>query len=93
MARITYLEILENLQKYWTEKELQNFHRLTEKNLIQIATGEIIHSLIYPEIRKVIIYPNISLFYKIDEKENCIYLITFFNNRMNPELIKKLLNF
>ena len=92
IARITYFEILENLQEYWTEQEIQNFHRLTEENLFQLTSGKILHPLIFPEIRKVIIHPNISLFYKIDKKGDCLDLITFFNNRMNPKLIKKLLN-
>ncbi len=93
MARITYFEILENLQKYYTKKEIQDFYRLTEENLLQITSGKVYHSVVYPEIRRVIIHPNISLFYKINEKGNILHLITFFNNRMNPDLIKKLLNF
>ncbi len=92
IARITYFEILENLQKYWTPQEIQNFQQLTEENLFQITYGKTLHPLIYPKIRKVIIHPNISLFYKIDEKGDCLHLITFFNNRMDPKLIKKLLN-
>ncbi len=92
IARITYLEIIENLQKYWTENEIQNFHRLTEENISQITSGKILHPLIYPKIRRVIIHPNVTLFYKMDKKQDCMYLITFFNNRMDPKLMKKLLN-
>jgi hypothetical protein len=93
IARITYFEILENLEKYWTTKEIQNFHRLTQnKNLYQISSGKTLHNFVYSNIRRVIIHPNVALYYKIDEKENRVYLITFFNNRMNPKLLKKLLN-
>lgn len=94
MARITYFEILESLLKYWTSKEIQNFHRLTEENILQINSGKILHPLIdtKSEIRKVVLHPNVALFYKIKEDENRLFLITFFNNRMNPQLLKKLLN-
>lgn len=76
MARITYFEILENLQKYWTSKEIQNFHQLTEESIFQIASGKILHPLVHPEIRRIVIHPNIALYYKIDEGENRI----FFNH-------------
>jgi hypothetical protein len=92
IARITYFEILENLENYWTTKEIQNFHQLTEQNIYQISSRKTLHSFVYSKIRRVIIHPNVALYYKIDEKENRVYLITFFNNRMNPKLLKKLLN-
>ncbi len=43
-------------------------------------------------IHKAFIHKNVSLFYKEDTQHNKIYLITFFNNRMNPEILKELLN-
>lgn len=93
MARITYFEILENLRKNWTTQEIQKFHQLTEENLYQITSGKIRHPLVYNKIRRVVIHPNVTLYYKIDVGKNRIFLITFFNNRMNPKLLKKLLNF
>ncbi|MGI0105498.1 hypothetical protein [Salinimicrobium sp. WS361] len=94
MARITYLEILEGLEKYWTAKEIQNFNSLTKENLFQITSGKILHPVIFPQshIRKILIHPNVTLFYKINEIKNSVVLITFFKNRMDPETLKKLLN-
>ncbi|CAN5250597.1 hypothetical protein BH23BAC2_BH23BAC2_23810 [soil metagenome] len=91
MARVTYFEILENLGNYWTSKEFHNFQQLTDENLSQITSGKTIHPIVFAKIRRVIIHPNVALFYKIDAVENRLFLITFFNNRMNPNLIKKLL--
>lgn len=94
MARVTYFEVLENLDKYWTSKEIGVFHRLTEENLLQITSRKTLHPRIdtNSEIRRIIIHPHVTLFYKIDEVENHLVLITFFNNRMNPGSLKKLLN-
>lgn len=41
-------------------------------------------------IQKVVIHQNVSLYFRIENQK--IYLITFFNNRMNPETLNKLLN-
>ncbi|MHA6279310.1 hypothetical protein ACXYMT_03935 [Salinimicrobium sp. CAU 1759] len=35
MARITYFEILANLEKHWTKKEIATFHNLTNENLLE----------------------------------------------------------
>jgi 6-phosphogluconolactonase (cycloisomerase 2 family) len=90
IARITYFEILENLHKNWTSKEIKAFHRLTTENLSQITSGKILHPITDAKsgIRRVVLHPNVSLYYILNEVENTIYLITFFNNRMDPELLK-----
>lgn len=41
-------------------------------------------------VKKAIVHKTVSLYFK--EENGHIYLITFFNNRMNPETLKKLLN-
>lgn len=94
MARITYLEILENLYKNWTLKEITIFHQLIKDNLSQVSSGKILHPLIdsHLQIRRIVLHPNVTLYYKIEESENRLFLITFFNNRMDPESFKKLLN-
>jgi hypothetical protein len=94
MARITYFEILSNLEKYWTKKEIATFHDRTNKNLSLISSGKVSHPLIHTnsKIQRVIIHPNTTLFYRVDKSKNEVQLITFFNNRMDPALLKKLLN-
>ncbi len=94
LAKITYIEVLENLKKRWTKKEMKNFKDLTNELLEKIKNKHVTHLYANEKlnIRKGVIHKNVSLFYKEDRKNHKIYLITFFNNRMDPETIKTLLN-
>ena len=58
-----------------------------------MKSGQVVHPFANEKlgIRKGKIHKNVSLFYKEDKENNKIYLITFFNNRMNPEALRKLL--
>ncbi len=93
LANITYKEIFENLEWRWTKKEMKNFKDLTNNLLEKIRKEQIVHPFANQKlgVRKGVIHKNVSLFYKEDRKNNKIYLITFFNNRMNPEALKNLL--
>ncbi len=93
LAKITYFEILENLRKRWTKNEMKHFKDLTNELLIRITEEQVVYSCVNENlgIRKGVIHKNVSLFYKEDRKNNKIYLITFFNNRMNPDTLKELL--
>jgi hypothetical protein len=92
LAIITYKEILENLKVRWTKKELRALKELTNDALIKIKNKQIVFSNANKdlEVRKIVLPKNVSLFYKVDN--NTIYLITFFNNKMNPESLIDLLN-
>ncbi len=94
LANNTFSEIFENLDFRWTKKEMRDFKDLTDSMLEKIKNEKIIHSFSIKktEIRKAFIHKNVSLYYKIDNKNNKVYLLTFFNNRMNPETLQKLLN-
>lgn len=65
MARITYFEILANLEKHWTKKEIATFHNLTNENLSLISSGKVSHPFIdtNSKIQRVIIHPNTTLFF------------------------------
>ena|SRR5690606_15619695 len=93
LANITYKEVFENLEWRWTKKEMRNFRDLTNELLEKVKNEQIFHPFANEKlgIRKGKIHKNVSLFYKEDRKNNKIYLITFFNNRMNPKTLKKLL--
>ena len=93
MALITYKEIFENLQWRWTVKEMKSFRDLTQTLLEKIKTHQITCPLINEElgIRKAVIHKNVSFYYREDSISNQIKIITFFNNRMDPETLKKLL--
>jgi hypothetical protein len=91
LANITYLEILHNLNQRWTKKEMKDFKILTNNLLDKVKNKEVTHLFANKKlgIRKGVVHKNVSLFYK--EIDNKIYLITFFNNRMNPNTLKDLL--
>ena len=93
LANITYKEVFENLEWRWTKKEMRNFRDLTNELLENAKNEQVVHPFANEKlgIRKGKVHPNVSLFYKKDRKNNKIYLITFFNNRMNPKTLKNLL--
>lgn len=93
LAKITYREVLENLKKRWTKKQLKDFRNLTNELLEKIKSEQVVHPFANKKlgIRKGILHKNVSLFYRESKKENNMHLITFFNNRMNPEVLKTLL--
>ena len=93
LAKITYIEVLENLKKRWTKKEMKNFKDLTNELLEKVKSNQVVHLYANEKlcVRKGVVHKNVSLFYREDRKNNKIYLITFFNNRMNPKTLKELL--
>ena len=93
LAHITYKEVLDNLHLKWTKNEMKNFKDLTNELLEQVKNLQVVHPFANENlgIRKGLIHKNVSVFYKEDRKNNTIYLITFFNNRMNPKGLNRLL--
>lgn len=93
LALITYKEIFENLQFRWTIKEMRNFRDLTQNLLEKIKTQQIHCPLINEKlgVRKAVIHKNVSFYYREDFSAQKIYIVTFFNNRMNSETLKKFL--
>lgn len=57
LAKITYVEILENLNLRWTKKEMKSFKDLTNDLLENVKKNEIIHPYVNNnlEIRKAVI--------------------------------------
>ena len=92
-ANITYKEIFENLEYRWTKKEMKKFKDLTNAFLEKIKNESVVHPFANKklDVRKGKINKNVSLFYKEDRANNKIYLITFFNNRMNPKTLNTFL--
>ena len=41
LAKITYIEVLENLKEHWTKKEVKQFRDLTNDLLIKIKEQQI----------------------------------------------------
>lgn len=93
LALITYKEIFENLQFRWTLMEMQTFRDLTQDLLNKIKAQQISCPIINKEleIRKAVVHKNVSFYYRENLSTRKIYLITDFNNRLNPETLKKFL--
>jgi plasmid stabilization system protein ParE len=89
-ARVTYFSVLEYLEKNWSETEIIRFSRRTESVIqaIQKNPGIFVCSAKHNNIRRAIIDKNNSFFYYVEEKNNRIYLLTFFDNRQNPDNLK-----
>jgi hypothetical protein len=85
-ARITFFGVLDYLDKNWTRKEMIQFNLKTQIiiNAIRKNPGIFPASVKFKEVRRAIIDKNNSLFYKIDDHPQKIYLLTFFDNRQNP---------
>lgn len=89
-AKITFFNVLDYLKMNWTTKEIIKFNLRTEivLNAIKRNPGIFPISEKHKEIRKAIIDKNNSFFYKVDLYNNKIYLLTFFDNRQNPDNLK-----
>jgi plasmid stabilization system protein ParE len=89
-ARITFFMVLDYLEKNWTKTEIIQFNRKTELVIqaIQKNPGIFVSSAKHKNIRRAIIDKNNSLYYQVDKKTRKIYLLTFFDNRQNPESLK-----
>ena len=89
-ARITFFMVLDYLEKNWSKAELLQFNRKTEIVIqaIQKNPGIFACSSKHKNIRRAIIDKNNSIFYQVNKKNRKIYLLTFFDNRQNPESLK-----
>jgi len=89
-ARITYFKVLDYLLQNWTKREIITFSRKTDLIIRAIQKNPAIFasSSKHKNIRRAIIDRNNSLFCTVDKKNGNIFLLTFFDNRQNPEGLK-----
>lgn len=89
-AKITFFNVLDYLDKNWTKKEILQFYRKTELVLKAIKRNPGIFpvSIKNHKVRKAFVDKNNSFFYKVDSYNQKIYLLTFFDNRQNPNSLK-----
>ncbi len=87
-ARITYFKVMDYLQENWTKKEMIQFSNRTEIVIraIKKNPGIFACSNKQPNLRRALIDKNNSLFYQVNEQDQKIYLLTFFDNRQDPSL-------
>ena len=89
-ARITFFMVLDYLEKNWSKTEITQFNNKTEIVIqaIQKNPDIFVCSSKHNNIRRAIIDKNNSFFYHVDKNNRKIYLLTFFDNRQNPESLK-----
>ena len=89
-ARITYFKVLDYLAQNWAKREILTFSQKTDAIIRAIQKNPEIYagSSKHDNIRRAIIDKNNSLFYTMDKKHEKIFLLTFFDNRQNPESLK-----
>ena len=89
-ARVSYLKILEYLADHLSAKEVLKFNRKVEKTIMQIQKnpGLFVALNKSQNIRKGFVVKQISLVYKVLPEKNEIHLITFWDNRRNPNDLK-----
>ena len=86
-AKKTYFAVLDYLEETWTEKEVQNFIHEVNTLLNQIAQNPEMFksSLKMKDIRKGFITKHNSLYYRIKPRKKELELLTFWDNRQDPE--------
>lgn len=85
-AKFTFEEILEFLKFKWGQKQIDDFYFLTEKTINRIQENPF-QFPIYTDsntIYRALIHPNVSLFFRVDQLNEEIYLMFFFDNRKRP---------
>jgi len=91
-SRLEYAQILGYLQEKWSPKVATNFMDDTD----DVIEGLKLNPRIYPRLegnqslRKAFISKHTSLIYRIRNQE--IELLHFWNNRQNPERLKRLIS-
>jgi len=76
------------LEENWSKKVSEEFLNLINYKLLILSGNPQIgmRSEKKPEVRKILIAKQIYLFYST--KNNCIKILTLFDNRQNPEKLK-----
>ncbi len=79
--------ILIYLEREWSLKVSKNFTKVLDRKLLQVASNPITYPAFKnkKQIRKCVVNKNISMFYRIRNRE--IQIITLFDNRKNPKTL------
>jgi hypothetical protein len=89
-AKITFFSVMDYLNSNWTKKEMIQFYQRTQITINAIKKNPALFpaSSKNKAIRKAIIDKNNLMFYKIDPSHQKIYLLTFFDSRQDPEMLR-----
>jgi plasmid stabilization system protein ParE len=82
----SFHSILTYLEENWTEREIINFVKKTNHLLTLISQyPEMFKSSYKKPVRVANITRQTNLFYQIIDSDNTIILLSFWDNRQNPE--------
>lgn len=83
----TFEQIIENINVYWTQKEINTFIEQTDKVIEHIQQNPYLYKSTQKnkQVRKGFVNHLVSMFYKVNLKNKQIEIITFWNNRQDPE--------
>jgi plasmid stabilization system protein ParE len=86
-AKKTYFKVLEYLAENWTKREVKKFINEVDSLLTQITENPEVFQASGKKknIRKALINKNNTLYYRIKPKEKELELITFWDNRQDPQ--------
>lgn len=81
--------IIEYLEKSWTTREIKKFARLLDKNLNLIKDNPqtFPRSDQSEDYRRAVISKQVSIFYR--NENQVVHIISVFDNRQNPNRLKK----
>jgi len=91
LAIRTYISNISYLQQEWTQKEIDNFIKSTERKLELLKSQSNIGTLTNKRlhIRKTLIVKRILLIYRYKPRKDEIELIQFFNTWQHPRQMKR----
>jgi plasmid stabilization system protein ParE len=86
----TFDKNIDYLMQEWSEAEIKSFIGQTNTKLKSIEMNPKLYrrSEKHPDIRRVFINKNITLFYLYQPLKKEVILLSFWNNRQNPKKIK-----
>jgi len=82
--------IFNYLEAVWTEREIIAFAKKLESNLQYISEFPTIFPFYNNEkkVRRCVLSPQTTIYYREIPEENKVVIITLFDNRRNPKLLK-----
>lgn len=89
-AKLSYFEELDFIQLKWTSKEVNAFALLVEFFVENLSKGTIQgkkHQ--QSNVYSTVISKQTTVFYKTYPKKNSVALLLFWNNKKNPDLLKR----
>jgi plasmid stabilization system protein ParE len=88
LAKEDYFNNIDYLLKKWTEREAQNFINEVDEILFILRKGKIEYQETdYPDVRRCVVREQITLFYKIIDKQH-IEILRFWNNKQDTKKLK-----